>query len=172
MKYFAGTGRNRRIFPICRVILYRRDADKTHQKLIVNNFFRRHMFVDIGPICSSSSKTVEKRDGRSGKERNETNWVNAKIAEGRKAWKRQQKVEKGIRETNAGKKINWWGIRVNVTEPRQTSIPSNAEPDAKPVVVVAPRGGEAKKQKWQLGEKQLVEIYWEYFRKMRMKKIC
>jgi hypothetical protein len=56
--------------------------------------------------------------------------------------------------------------------PRQTSILSNAEPEAKPVVVVAPRSGEARRQKGQLGEKQLVEIYWEYFRKTRMKKRC
>jgi hypothetical protein len=43
------------------------------EKLIVYNFFRRVMFPDIEPICSLSSKTVEKRDGRSRKERNELN---------------------------------------------------------------------------------------------------
>jgi hypothetical protein len=36
---------------------------------------------------------------------------------------------------------------VNVAEQRQTSIQSNAEPEAKPVVVVAWRGGESMKQK-------------------------
>jgi hypothetical protein len=36
---------------------------------------------------------------------------------------------------------------VNVIEPRQTYIQSNAEPDAKPVVVVVSGGGEAIRQK-------------------------
>jgi hypothetical protein len=42
-------------------------------------------------------------------------------------------------------------MRVNVTEPKQTSIPSNVEPEGKPVVVVVWRGGEAIRQKGRLG---------------------
>jgi hypothetical protein len=42
-------------------------------------------------------------------------------------------------------------MRRNITEPRQTSIPLNVEPKAKPVVVVVSRGGEARRQKRQLG---------------------
>jgi hypothetical protein len=42
-------------------------------------------------------------------------------------------------------------MRVNVTEPRQASVPSNVEPEAKSVVVVASRDGEARKQKGRLG---------------------
>jgi hypothetical protein len=42
-------------------------------------------------------------------------------------------------------------MRVNITEPRQTTIPSNVEREAKPVVAVVPRDGEARKQKGRLG---------------------
>jgi hypothetical protein len=42
-------------------------------------------------------------------------------------------------------------MRANVTESRQTSIPSNVEREAKPVVVVVPWGREARRQKWRLG---------------------
>jgi hypothetical protein len=41
-------------------------------------------------------------------------------------------------------------VRVNVTERRRTSIPSNVEPEAKAVVAVASRGGEARSQKRRL----------------------
>jgi hypothetical protein len=39
---------------------------------------------------------------------------------------------------------------VNITKPRQTSIPSNIEPEAKPVVVAMSWGGEARRQKGRL----------------------
>jgi hypothetical protein len=39
---------------------------------------------------------------------------------------------------------------VNITEPRQTYIQSNAEAEAKPVVAVVWRGGEAIRQKGRL----------------------
>jgi hypothetical protein len=41
-------------------------------------------------------------------------------------------------------------MRANITEPRQASIPSNVEPEAKPVIVVVSRGGEATRQKRRL----------------------
>jgi hypothetical protein len=37
-------------------------------------------------------------------------------------------------------------MRVNITEPRQTSIPSDAELEAKPAVTVVFQGGEAREQ--------------------------
>jgi hypothetical protein len=42
-------------------------------------------------------------------------------------------------------------MRVNVTEPRQTSIPSNVEPEGKPAVGVVSYGGESRRQKQRLG---------------------
>jgi hypothetical protein len=39
---------------------------------------------------------------------------------------------------------------INITEPRHTYIQSNAEPEAKPVVVVVWRGAEARRQKERL----------------------
>jgi hypothetical protein len=42
-------------------------------------------------------------------------------------------------------------MRVSITEPRQTSVPSNVEPEAKLVVVVASWGGEARRQRVRLG---------------------
>jgi hypothetical protein len=46
-------------------------------------------------------------------------------------------------------------MRVNVTEPRQTPIPSNVELEAKPVVVVVARGGEARRQNPRLGGRKV-----------------
>jgi hypothetical protein len=48
-------------------------------------------------------------------------------------------------------------MRVNTTERRQASIPSNGEEEAKPVVVVVSRGGEARRQKGRLGGVQTKE---------------
>jgi hypothetical protein len=81
-------------------------------------------------------------------------------------------VEDCSPETDRGRKMNGWEMRVNITEPGQTSIPSNAEPEAKPVVIVVSRGGESRKQKGCWEDERLVEVYCESVRKMRMKKRC
>jgi hypothetical protein len=64
-------------------------------------------------------------------------------------------VEEGSREADGGRKINRWGMRVTIIEPRQTSIPSNVEQEAKPVVVLVSRGGEARRQKRRLGGREV-----------------
>jgi hypothetical protein len=49
--------------------------------------------------------------------------------------------------------MNWWGIRLKITEPRQASISSNVEPEAKLVVAVVSRSGGARRKKPQLGRR-------------------
>jgi hypothetical protein len=81
--YCGGTRRRGRIVPICHAILYRRYADNgTSKRLVAYNFFARVTWLDNGPICSlssirllvpicsSPSKTVEKREGKSSSKRN------------------------------------------------------------------------------------------------------
>jgi hypothetical protein len=46
---------------------------------------------------------------------------------------------------------------VNITEPRETYIQSNAEPEANPAVRVVWRGGEARRQKGRLGGRKVGE---------------
>jgi hypothetical protein len=46
-------------------------------------------------------------------------------------------------------------MRLNIAEPRQALIPSNAELEAKRVVVVVSRGGEARRQKRRLGGRKV-----------------
>jgi hypothetical protein len=60
-------------------------------------------------------------------------------------------VEEGNREADGGGTMNWYGMREYRTEPSQPSIPSNLEREAKPVVVLASRSGEARRQKGRLG---------------------
>jgi hypothetical protein len=66
-------------------------------------------------------------------------------------------VEDGSQEMDGGREMNGRDIRANVTKPRQTSILSNVEPEAKPVVVVVSRGGEARRQKRRLGGRKVVQ---------------
>jgi hypothetical protein len=56
-------------------------------------------------------------------------------------------------------------MRVNITEPRLTYIPSNEEPEAKPVVVVASRGGEARRQKRSLRGRKVGQDFFGGFQK-------
>jgi hypothetical protein len=59
---------------------------------------------------------------------------------------------------------------VNMAEPRQTYIQSSAEPELRPVVVVVWRG-RSEKAEGAIGRKSSSShIYWEAFRKSRMKK--
>jgi hypothetical protein len=63
-------------------------------------------------------------------------------------------------------------MRVNVTEPRQTSIPSNVEPEAKPVVVVVSRGGEARRQRRRVGGRKAGQDLLGVVQRQRTKKRC
>jgi hypothetical protein len=56
-------------------------------------------------------------------------------------------MEEGSRETDGGSEVELMGKGVNITEPRQTYIQSNVEPQTNPVVVVVWRVGEAIGQK-------------------------
>jgi hypothetical protein len=52
---------------ICGVAFFLKKPISPSRKLVVHTLFGRIISPDMGPICSSASKAVETRDGRSRK---------------------------------------------------------------------------------------------------------